>query len=159
MDKKLLILDLDETLYHTFIKPFTKKEIESELFEKGLSHMGIYHTVPRPHVDKFLKFIFEKFKVAIWTAADYDYAESAVKNLLNIDINKLEFFFHKKNCLKINDKYIKDLNKLKMENIIMLDNNPQYIIPRNKVINIKDFTGFEKNDDELLKIIHYLNIM
>lgn len=162
---KLLILDLDETLYHTFIKPLSLKELESPLLDRGLDHME-YITIPRPGVEKFLDFTFDNFKVAIWTAAYYDYASSAVTNLLNIDLNSLEFFYHKKNCtpkLKPDGDffYQKKISKLRrkgwnLKNVIMLDNKPQYIDRYSNAMHIEDFLGFNENDKELERITNKL---
>ena len=74
MKNRLLILDLDECLFHSVYK----SEFSSQSYDylKGSFEIldGMYRTMFRPHLQEFLEFAFENFDVAVWTAAaKYDY--------------------------------------------------------------------------------------
>jgi hypothetical protein len=85
---KHLVLDLDETLVHTFgseseLVPFidnlTKEEktrIHPLIFNDGIDNMWTYI---RPHVELFLDIVFEEFEsVAVWSAGTYEYVHKIV---------------------------------------------------------------------------------
>lgn len=155
---RLIVLDIDETLLHSSIvnQPFDFKfDID------GLT----YYTKKRPHLKEFLEYCFENFNVAIWTAADKDYAEVILQNI-NISKSDLLFFYTKQNCsIKYNSEtrnydIIKPLDKVKykisLNNILIVDDIIE--TARNNygnIINIKKFMG-DDNDNELLKLISYL---
>jgi hypothetical protein len=77
--------------------------------------------------------------------------------------------YFRENCTKLNDLYVKDLNKLFdkkkftndfiNKNIIIIDNNPiSYLFNHNNAIPI-DSWNLNKNDDELLKLIPLLEYL
>ena len=70
--KKLLILDLDETLIHA---TETKLEREPDFT------VGQYFVYRRPFLAEFLRFCFVNFTVAVWTTGTKNYAESIVENI------------------------------------------------------------------------------
>lgn len=72
MDKKLLLLDLDETLIHA---RHNRLEHE-ECFQ--LFNLFIYK---RPNLDWFLCEMLDTFKVGVWTASGEVYAEAVVQQL------------------------------------------------------------------------------
>lgn len=166
MSKKLLILDLDETLVHTeqFPKDFLSEG--SYDFKHTSSEEGYeYFTVKRPNVDTFLKYAFENWKVAVWTAAGDKYALNIIKNL-GIDVSQLEFFYTRDNCtIKLDydtcQYYgVKNLSKIRkkydLDKVLIVDdvhltavNNYGNLVP------IKPFTTNRK-DTELLNLIDYL---
>jgi RNA polymerase II subunit A small phosphatase-like protein len=164
--KSLIILDLDETLIHTESVP---KEYEGQYdFDFKFKGIGqsLYYTKKRPYLKQFLDYIFENFDVAVWTAAGVDYAKE-VLNGLEINEEKLKFFYTKDNCtIKLNYDYsdyygIKNLNKLKkrgidLDRVLIIDDKVETAINNyGNLIHIKPFTD-DKNDTELLKLISYL---
>ena len=157
MDKKLLILDLDETLIYGTMSPATS-EADFEV--------GPYFIYKRPFLREFLKFCFNNFLVSVWTSSGEDYAKGVADNIFT-GFGKLEFVWSCSRCVTKFDPeyfqhyYVKDLKKVKrlgysLENIIMIDNTPRKLC-RNygNLVRVKSFEG-DKNDDELASLVKYL---
>lgn len=165
--KPLLILDIDETLIHTDTAPLEyEKHLDFDFKFKGDSSKSLYYTKKRPYLDEFLKFAFEKFDVAIWTAAGSEYAEEILKGI-GLDKSKLEFFYTQENCtIKVTPGYtkyygVKNLTKLRKKgydlNKVLIVDDVQETAVNNygNLIKIKPFTD-DPDDIELLKLISYL---
>lgn len=71
---KVIVLDVDETLIHSS-KTKTKNSIKLDDAE--------LHLNPRPYLNKFLKFLFENYKVMIWSAGEKTYIEFFVKKFIH----------------------------------------------------------------------------
>ena len=83
---KLLVLDMDETLVHA-----DERLVHHEFV------VGPYRVVRRPHVARFLAFVFEHFAaVGVWTAASRGFAEPVLDQLL--DRRRLEFLWCADRC-------------------------------------------------------------
>lgn len=172
MKKPLLILDLDETLIHTeILEPDTPWDFYFEIFEDmgGWSKKKLYQywTYKRPHLQYFLDYAFDNFEVAVFTAADEDYATEILSNI-GIDIDKLSFFYTSKDCsskynTRTMDRYIiKRLKKIvplgyDLDRVLIVDDKPETADENyGNLISITPF-HFNKNDDELLKLVSYLD--
>ena len=180
--KKLLILDLDETLIHSESFP-GKDYLDKESYDFSFALGGgawstnkeyYYYTKKRPFLKEFMEYAFENFKVGIWTAADRDYA-SIILGEVGIPISKLDLFWTSDKCtikMKNDDgthphdrqKYygVKTLNKVRrsldwnLKDILIVDDI--YESAENNygnLIHIKSFDN-QVNDSELLKLITYL---
>ena len=76
MKKKILVLDLDETLVHSSSRGSRYHDHVIEvLIEK---HVCLYYVYKRPHVDYFLKKVSEWYKVVIFTASLPEYADPVI---------------------------------------------------------------------------------
>ena len=152
--KKLLVLDLDETLIHA-----TKKVVDSYDFK-----VGDFFVNKRSYLDEFLSFCNNNFDVVVWTSSTKNYAEEIVHNIFG-DTNIL-FLLVREDCVQFRDVnkdeivWIKDLKKLKrkgysLDNILVVDDSPEKL-QRNygNLIRVKPF--FDKKDDELLLLKEYL---
>ncbi len=161
MKKKLLVLDLDETLIFGSEKPL-ERSADLIIDEK-------YYIYQRPHLQEFLSFSFQNFLVGIWTSSSLSYASAIVKAILTPEQN-LEFLWDRERCTyrydHDTDKYywVKNLKKLKkkgyyLESIIMIDDSPDKIEENyGNHIRVSEYTG-QEDDDELLLLITYLNII
>lgn len=164
MNKKLLILDVDETLIHTEIdNPDCAYDFIMEFKDDNY----IYYTSLRPYLNQFLDYAFSNFQVAIFTTAEYVYIKSIIKHL-KVDMSKFKFIYDRQYC---NTKYnhltgfrdhIKKLSRVRnafnfpLENMLILDDKPETASENyGNLIPIKPFY-FDKNDTELLKLISYL---
>jgi RNA polymerase II subunit A small phosphatase-like protein len=146
-------------------------EMSYEFYKSSFDVLdGMYRTMYRPGLHKFLKYIFSNFNVAIWTAAGSDYAHFIVDEM-EIDKSSLMFFYTEKNCTPKYEygdgwgmghmTYKKNISKLKkrgydMSQILMVDDKPEHIDSYGNVIKIKPFYG-DSEDQELLKLIEYLD--
>ena len=67
INKKTLVLDLDETLVHSSFTPFDHSDIVLQVdFEEYLYNI---HVLVRPYVDKFIEEVSKLFEVVIFTAS------------------------------------------------------------------------------------------
>ena len=164
-NKKMLILDLDETLVHSCFKP--ADNINSNLstpdillkikFHSKVHEVFVYK---RPFVDEFLKRMSNFYNLIIFTASVQEYADPLLDQL---DKNKLiKLRYYRNSCLlDKNRKFVKNLaiiyNDLK--NVILLDNNPiSYSYNKSNGLPIITW-HFDKRDRELLKIIPILEFL
>lgn len=158
--KKILLLDLDETLIHTdFVEPerfdFTLKIHNGIKFQKGWVSV-------RPHLDLFLKTVSSHYELWIWTAGTKQYADYVIDK---IDKHKLiKKRLYRKDCLvrkTVSDKiiYIKDIKKLNLQpnSVFLIDNNINSAIKQpDLILLIKDFFGSPK-DNQLILLTHYIS--
>ena len=162
-NKKTLILDLDETLIHSSFQPlrFNNRIIKPDISFKIFFNYK-YHEIfsyKRPFLSKFLKEMNKLFNIYIFTASIKTYAKPLVKLLdkHNYVMKK----FYRENCILSEGKYIKDLSllKIKLNDVIILDNNPiSYKFNKKNGIPIKSW-HIDKNDNELLKILPLLEFL
>jgi Dullard-like phosphatase family protein len=181
--KKLLLLDLDETLIHAdfeeeflvkkdvkydaIIKFSTKNEkqdnyediIEEEKTEEDeeIEHsVGIF---VRTGVNVFLNEVNKHFDVGIFTASVKEYAD-AVLSFLDPENKLIKYRLYRNNCIRFNDSFIvKDLRICKgvdLKNIVLLDNSMYSFAAQLKNgILINSFYN-DKNDNELYNVLEYL---
>lgn len=155
--KKLLILDIDETLLFATQQPLQGN------YDFKAAHYLVYK---RPYLSTFLDFAFDNFKVAVWTSSNALYATHIVKNIFPSP-SALEFVWARNRCVtKFNPEtweyeYIKDLKKVKrsgfcLKNIIMVDDTPKKL-RRNygNLVRVLPFEG-DQRDEELLDLVAYL---
>ena len=181
-NKKILLLDLDETLIHAdFSKRFLNKENikydaiisfystddeidlnnyndESEDYsdKKILISVGIFI---RPGLKKFFEEISQYFEIGIFTASVQEYAD-AVINYLDPENRFIKFRLYRNNCINVGNLLtIKDLRILRdinLKNIVLVDNNIYSFIPQlSNGILINSFY-YDKKDEELSNVLRYL---
>lgn len=131
-----LLLDLDETLCHTYpdIKSFIKlrkllKHEHSDFLQRcyildffsstGKRRQEHMWGVRRPHLDRFLRYAFEHWEVvAVYTAGTHDYAEALVHKLFGSLGLMPHYIFSREDCLPVIDEegevcdHVKPLKKI-----------------------------------------------
>ena len=166
-NKKLILLDLDETLIHsehdlkdkdlrdydTIIR-FKDKDEQSESDE--YYEMGI---LVRNGAQKFLSILNNYFNVAIFTASEKEYADAIIR-YLDPNGDLIKFCLYRDNCVNVNDLInVKDLRIIKdidLKKVVLVDNNMYSFAPQlNNGILINSFYG-DKNDTELMNALGYL---
>jgi len=158
MSGKLLILDLDETLFHACEQPLPVAH--DFLVDRYFVHK-------RPHVGTFIDFCRDRFRLAVWTSATEAYARAMVDELFG-GPDELAFLWHREQCITQFDPegyepmYIKDLKKVKrrgfdLDHVIALDDSPEKL-QRNygNLLRIRPFFG-DPGDEELLHLMPYLD--
>ena len=130
-NKKLLILDLDETLAHS--------DLDFSLQDKIQKYDTILHfnsdeekNIPiplliRPWTKEFLDYAVQEFDLVIFTASDKQYANEII-DFIEKDKKYFKMRLYRNHCLFIEPGlYIKDLRIFsdfkKIEDIIILDNS------------------------------------
>lgn len=176
IDKKMnIILDLDSTVISS-LRPWETqpKNLKGHLMEnEGEPEYIVYE---RPHLQEFLDYVFENFRVAVWTAASKDYAIFIVEKILlqGKPSRKLEFLFFdyhvgiSENISKI--ECSKDLNlvwntfpKFNNKNTIIVDDYEDVYMPQ--LCHSYPMPPFEANainadsDTELLKLKKKLDLI
>ena len=174
--KKILLLDLDETLIHadfdeefaenksikydTIIKFSTKIEKNENFGEnedEEIEHsVGIF---VRNGVNEFLNEVSKHFDVGIFTASVKEYAD-AVISFLDPENKLIKYRLYRNNCISFNDAFtVKDLRILKgvdLKNVILIDNSMySFAAQLENGILINSFYC-DRNDTELYNVLGYL---
>jgi RNA polymerase II subunit A small phosphatase-like protein len=157
--RKLLILDLDETLIFA---------IETPLKRDADFRVGRYHVYRRPFLLDFLAESLERFTVAVWTSSSPDYA-AAVVTAIFPEPTRLAFVWAADRC---STRYCPDdgsyytrkpLIKVHRrlgyarEQIVVVDDTPRkWEQSYGNVVTVLPFEG-APNDTELPLLSAYLN--
>ena len=183
--KKILSLDLDETLIHadfdeeysqneydTIIKFRAKKDekkieknfedsdstwcCNSEIEEDDIHTVGIFI---RNGAKKFLEEVNKYFVVGVFTASVKEYAD-AIISFLDPENKLIKFRLYRNNCINFNDTFtIKDLrifHNIDLKNVVLLDNSMySFAAQINNGILINSFFD-DKKDNELQNAFEYL---
>lgn len=122
MPLKTLLLDLDETLVHSFFQPIHPYDYELQVpFEN--QQVSVYVLV-RPHVKEFLKEMSQYYEIVYFTASIQDYANQVLDL---IDPEKLgKHRLYRQACEIVDGSYIKNLSLLNrdLESTVIIDNSP-----------------------------------
>ncbi len=158
--KKLLILDLDETLIYS-----TEESLEREADFTAEQ----YFVYKRPFLGEFLAFCFENFDVGVWTTSTADYASLVVDRVTNPD-QTLQFLWSRERCTWAFDEathervLVKRLEKLgrrgyRPDSIIVVDDTPSaWRTSYGNLIRVARFEG-DRSDDELKYLSKYLKTL
>ena len=169
--RKNIILDLDQTLiYSEFTKDFKKSPKTDKFVHKKLDKD--YITFERPHLQVFLDYIFKKYNVAIWTAANKSYAVAIINKFILIKPGrKLDFVFYSDHCdlskqqkrglkgLTMLWEYFKMRGYTENNTFIVDDNNEVNRIQKKNCYHIPAFDYNKRgseNDTELLRLMQIL---
>ena len=152
-DRKVLVLDVDETLLNMeplfFLEKFKKdyKSYEGRLvFDK-------YYLSPRPGIKEFIKKSKEHFDLAAFSVVSREITKKKLKilGILNDFIRvygKEDLINNKKSLKKIADDLKVDIN-----HIVAVDDRPEFFLEQDRVIKIKPwFIGGNKEDNALLEV-------
>jgi TFIIF-interacting CTD phosphatase-like protein len=157
IDRKLLVLDLDETLVHATDQPLARA---------GDFRAGPYHVYRRPHLSEFVSFCLARFHVGVWTSSGEQYAARVVESVF--PAGSLQFVWASRRCTVARDwqtgeyRTLKNLGKLKrrgyrLESVIAVDDTPsKYERSFGNLVAVQEYQG-APHDDELLLLRHYLD--
>jgi TFIIF-interacting CTD phosphatase-like protein len=121
-DKPVIILDLDQTLISAEelgrkgVKKYQKKYPDKMKKFKHIQMEKDFLVFERPYLQDFLSYIFDNFRVSIWTAASQLYATFVIDKLIleGHPERKIDWIFFSYHC-KISQKHkngSKDLSTL-----------------------------------------------
>ena len=154
--RKLLVLDLDETLIHAS---------EAALDRAEDFRVGPYFIYRRPHLDAFIARVRMHFELCVWTASGEAYATQIIER--TFPPGALEFVWSHRRCTLVrdwtNDGYetIKNLAKIKrrgyrLESVIAVDDTPaKYARSYGNLVAVREFVG-DTSDAELPLLADYL---
>nr|ACO11282.1 Serine/threonine-protein phosphatase dullard-A [Caligus rogercresseyi] len=161
--KKILVLDLDETLIHSHHdgtlrssgphkQPNTQPDFTLKITLDRHPVRCFVHK--RPHVDLFLSVVSQWFELVVFTASMEVYG-TAVADKLESKSGILKGRYYRQHCTLINGSYRKDISLVNkdLSSIFILDNSPGAYrsFPRNAVPIQSWFS--EPTDTALLNLL------
>ena len=153
----VLVLDLDETLIHA--EPLVPGvQYDAVLsFEAGhglpAENMGVNK---RPFVELFLAKMHQLFDLVVFTASNQDYADKVVE-LLDPHNQYFKLRLYRQDCIRANNKLVKDLSCFDTDQVYLLDNYIySFAWDLGKGIPIYPFFS-NPYDEELLTLIEVLS--
>ena len=159
IDKKTLVLDLDETLLHSQYIKFSSTDSDIVLKIEFDNEPRDIHVLIRPGAKEFIRKMNKFYEIVIFTASVSKYAIPLI-NLIDekgVCIHRL----FREHCSLVNTSFIKDLTKLgrDLKDIIIIDNTP-VAYSLNKENGIPIVSWFEdKRDRELYNLIPILEFL
>ncbi|EGG16552.1 dullard-like phosphatase domain containing protein [Cavenderia fasciculata] len=154
LNKKTLVLDLDETLVHSSFKPVANPDFVVPVEIEGIIHQVF--VVKRPHVDEFLRAVGEHFEIVVFTASLAKYADPVLNLLDKYQVVHWRLF--RESCHNHKGNYVKDLSRIgrDLKSTIIIDNSPtSYMFHPENAIPVDSWFDDEK-DRELLELIPLL---
>lgn len=170
--QKLLILDIDLTLVYVSADELDTDEPADYKFYADDN--GCYYVWKRFGLDAFLRWCFDNYVVGIWSAADADYVDKVLNQVLPTGCEPV-FVWSRKRCshkrmmdgLHVTETItIKNLKKVfrrkslgfRKSDVLIVDDTPTtYVLNFGNAIPIDRFTGFV--DDELERVRRALEIL
>ena len=178
-NKKLLILDLDETLIHSIFDYNEENVSDTTSHKRIISKTTNFYDTDfeeyvnikvnlRPKVKEFLNAIKDNFNVCLFTASVKEYADSVI-SILDPDNSIFKLKLYRESCIKLGRAFIKDLRiftdfkdindnnlSLSLENIIIVDNSIySFVNQLSNGILINSFYD-QVDDNELSNVQDYL---
>ena len=163
LNKKTLILDLDETLIHSYVTDDiiinNNNNLLFQYYSNEDNSQKYIRVIFRPYLKEFLETISKKFEIVIFTASIKNYASPLIDIIDRNNICKHRLF--RDDCLMINGTFIKNLELLNknLKDVIIIDNSSKsFLLHPQNGIKIKSFIN-DLNDKELLYLIPILNFL
>eukprot|EP01112_Ceratiomyxa_fruticulosa_P007870 TRINITY_DN2048_c0_g2_i1.p1 TRINITY_DN2048_c0_g2~~TRINITY_DN2048_c0_g2_i1.p1 ORF type:complete len:294 (-),score=66.49 TRINITY_DN2048_c0_g2_i1:226-1107(-) len=157
--KKTLILDLDETLVHSTIKPVSTYHMTVDVVLEGVQ--CTFFVIKRPHVDSFLQQVAEWYECVVFTASMKQYADPLLDQLdPKRSLFKGRLF--RDSCLYKEGSFIKDLTLIGQDltSTIIIDNSPiAYSHNRENALPIDNWLGDNPSDQSLLNLLPFLDAL
>lgn len=155
--KRLLLLDLDDTLIKTLknweMLRYPHLEPDFKLFSE-------YNVFKRPHLEQFLYHCFSNYYVGIWTNASGDYAEEITRSILGEKFGELVVFVTglSSNLMGVKcTQNLKNMYNLHEFDIVLLDDCNHHILAN--IGNSVKISGYYPGtfDDSLVKSVDLIN--
>ena len=167
-NKKLLILDLDETLIHSDVDRLldqkkTKYDAVLNFFDSDDQQNTELPILLRPGLFEFLDYASENFDLVIFTASEKLYADKII-DYIEKDKKYFKMRLYREHCIFIEPGlYIKNLNIFKpykkIKDIIIVDNSLfSFANQLNNGILVTSFFD-DENDSFLISLKEYLNMI
>ena len=156
--RKLLVLDLDETLIYA---------TEAELARPSDHRVGHYFIYRRPHLREFLAHVAKRFEVAVWTASTRPYADAICEQIFEYEPSFIwakDRCTHRRNVESDTWEHHKSLGKIKrrgydLAGVIAVDDTPEkYARSYGNLVRVSPFWG-DLTDEELPYLASYLDTL
>ncbi|PVU88262.1 hypothetical protein BB559_003745 [Furculomyces boomerangus] len=159
LKKKILVLDLDETLIHSSPHSSYKAHLRIEVIIEKMA--CLYYVYKRPYVDYFLRKVSEWYKVVVFTASIPEYANSVI-NFLDPKGTLISSRLFRDSCIPHNFSYAKDLKIVSpdLSQVILVDNSPiSYFINQENAVPIQAWINNDPKDECLLDLLPFLDAL
>ncbi|KAH8354881.1 hypothetical protein KR093_000331, partial [Drosophila rubida] len=174
VERKTLILDLDETLVHScYMDPETQTVVGCSFVPTSakpdyvmniqiLSDLNPiqFQVYKRPHVDYFLDYVGKWYDLVIYTASMEAYA-SLVVDKLDAGRGILQRRFYRQHCISSTNFISKNLHIVNrdLSKVLIIDNSPGAYrdFPQN-ALPIKTYI-YDPKDEELLNLLPFLDAL
>ncbi|KAG2203039.1 hypothetical protein INT47_013255 [Mucor saturninus] len=164
-DKPTLVLDLDETLLHTYRDTHDNEgQVDYVIYAKDGNSCLLAGRL-RPGVIEFLTWAASSFEVVVWTAGREDYARMA-RGCLDPHNNLITHMLTRNSCIRMRSGstrevlYIKDLCALgrDLSKTFLVDNTPHAAsLNLSNLIPIEAYVG-ATSDTELSELRRFLEV-
>lgn len=156
--KKILLLDLDETLIHSDLEGcYSQCDAEVEIYYEEEESTIIKFNI-RPYLKEFLEFASENFNIILFTAGIQSYADPIIE-FLDPHNKYFNLRVYRESCLEYCKFFIKDLNiftTFGTKDMILVD-NCIFSFAKNLRNGILVTSFYDNKDDsELLDVMTYL---
>lgn len=153
-----LILDLDETMVHSEMRPMPNANVCFSIQHNGEDHnIWVYY---RPYLFEFLEKASKMFEIVVFTASQRVYADKLL-DILDPGRRFIRHRLFREACLNIDGNYLKDLSILgrDLSQTLIVDNLPQAFANQfENGVPIKDFRSpFDGEDTSLMKLWRWLS--
>ncbi|KHJ44414.1 Dullard-like phosphatase domain protein [Trichuris suis] len=118
INKKCLIVDLDETLVHSSFKPVKNPDFIIPVEIDGVVHQ--VYVLKRPYVDEFLRQISDYFECILFTASlakDLNRLGRDLKHVIIVDNSPASYAFHPDNAVPV-QSWFDDLNDTELLDLL-----------------------------------------
>lgn len=159
-EKKLLVLDLDETLISSNeCPPHNWDNTDVVNFQLANKFNYTIYVKFRPFVFDFLEAMSRHYEIAIFTASEKAYAD-AIINKLDPERRLISKRLYNSDCDQVNGIFVKDLSKLgrNLKDVILVDNTVLcFAFQLNNGVPILSYFGSGKGSDtELIDLKEFL---
>lgn len=164
VSRKILVLDLDETLIHShhdgLVRPTVKPGTPPDFVLRVEidRHPVRFYVYKRPHVDYFLKVVSQWYDLVVFTASMEIYG-AAVADKLDNRQGILRRRYYRQHCTLDIGSYTKDLTEIDQDlsKVFILDNSPgAYKGYPDNAIPIKSWFS-DPSDTALLNLLPFLD--
>ncbi|KAH3676043.1 hypothetical protein WICMUC_002339 [Wickerhamomyces mucosus] len=162
LQKKTLILDLDETLVHS-ISRSSRSSKNGHMVEVKLTNQlaTLYYVHKRPYCDFFLQKVSKWFDLVIFTASVKEYADPVI-DWLESENKLFKKRYYRNHCtLRQGEGYIKDLVTVdkNLSKVIIIDNSPiSFALHENNAILVEGWIN-DDSDSDLLNLLPLLDAL
>lgn len=158
LDRKTLVLDLDETLVHSSSRP-QRRRADLQFNVEINSTPCTFFVLKRPFVDWFLRQVTQWYDVVIFTASLRKYADPVIDMLaVNGTISNRLF---RDACLLQQGAFLKDLHTVSrdLSAVLIVDNSPgAYALQKENAIPIEGWYD-NPRDKALLQLLPLLHLL
>ncbi|KAI0212942.1 CTD small phosphatase-like protein [Lamellibrachia satsuma] len=157
MNKKCVVIDLDETLVHSSFKPVSNADFIVPVEIDGTIHQ--VYVLKRPYVDEYLQKMGELFECVLFTASLAKYADPVADLLDKWGVFRARLF--RESCVFHRGNYVKDLSRLgrDLDKVVIVDNSPaSYIFHPDNAVPVASWFD-DMSDTELMDLIPFFEAL